>query len=384
LSIGLCFCLLLPSALLHAAGYYHTAGNRILDAQGRPAHFNGIAWVGFETSDGVFRGLTVRSLDSYLDQMQALGFNLLRIPWSDEIFKPLGPEVKLSIDYKLNPDLAGRGPLEVLDKVVEKAGARGIQILLTRQVILDMRGSIGKTQPELWYTPSLSEQTWIEHWQLLARRYLTNPTVMGADLHNEPHGRATWGSGDLKTDWRLAAERAGNAILEIQPNWLIMVQGLERFDNDAYWWGGNLMGVAQYPVRLKVPHRLVYSAHDYGPSVCRQRWFDAWTFPANMAGIWDKHWGYIQRQGLAPVFVGEFGGRGVDPKTETDRYLRKEAQWQNALVDYIRDQQLYWVYWCWNTGGDTGGLLQSDWKEIRAPKYQMLQRVMRPGPTTGQ
>jgi endoglucanase len=48
---------------------------------------------------------------------------------------------------------------------------------------------------------------------MLARRYKGNPAVVGADLSNEPHGAATWGDDNLATDWRLAAERGGNAIL---------------------------------------------------------------------------------------------------------------------------------------------------------------------------
>jgi Cellulase (glycosyl hydrolase family 5) len=36
------------------------------------------------------------------------------------------------------------------------------------------------------------ESTWIADWKALAARYKGNPTVIGADLHNEPHnGRGT-------------------------------------------------------------------------------------------------------------------------------------------------------------------------------------------------
>jgi endoglucanase len=83
--------------------------------------------------------------------------------------------------------------------------------------------------------------------------------VIGVDLHNEPHGQATWGSEDPATDWRLAAERAGNAILEVNPNLLIIVQGDEQVQGDWYWWGGNLLGAREQPVRLNSPDRLVYS-----------------------------------------------------------------------------------------------------------------------------
>jgi aryl-phospho-beta-D-glucosidase BglC (GH1 family) len=59
---------------------------------------------------------------------------------------------------------------------------------------------------------------------MLAQRYANNSTVIGADLHNEPHGSACWGCGDNATDWRLAAERAGNAIHTVNPNWWLSPQ----------------------------------------------------------------------------------------------------------------------------------------------------------------
>nr|WP_245864228.1 cellulase family glycosylhydrolase [Paenibacillus donghaensis] len=73
---------------------------------------------------------------------------------------------------------------------------------------------------------------------MLAQRYADNPTVIGADLHNEPHGTASWGTGNLATDWRLASERAGNAILAVNPNWLILVEGIEtnvQGNSSSYW-----------------------------------------------------------------------------------------------------------------------------------------------------
>ena len=36
----------------------------------------------------------------------------------------------------------------------------------------------------------------------------------------------TWGDGNEKTDWRLAAEKIGNQVQEIAPHWLIIVGGL--------------------------------------------------------------------------------------------------------------------------------------------------------------
>lgn len=59
--------------------------------------------------------------------------------------------------------------------------------------------------------------------------------MIGADLHNEPHGRATWGDGIPSTDWRFAATKCGNEILKVNSNWLIVVQGIQSYQDSNYW-----------------------------------------------------------------------------------------------------------------------------------------------------
>ncbi len=161
----------------------------------------------------------------------------------------------------------------------------------------------------------------------------------------------------------------------MNPNWLILVEGVDhnvQGNNSQYWWGGNLTGVANYPVVLDVPNRVVYSPHDYGPGVSSQPWFNDPTFPSNLPAIWDQTWGYISKQNIAPVLVGEFGGRNVDMSST-------EGKWQNTLVDYIRANNLYFTYWSLNpNSGDTGGLLLDDWVTWNRPKQDMLSRIMKP------
>ncbi|WP_082652019.1 cellulase family glycosylhydrolase [Gorillibacterium timonense] len=353
-----------------ASGFYHTVGNRIVDASGNPAVLNGINWFGFETSNYSPHGIWARSMDSLLDQIKENGYNLIRLPYCNEMFDSTAKVA--GVDWVKNPDLVGLTPIQVMDKLVEKAGARGMKIFL------DRHRPDSNSQSNLWYTAKYSEQRWIDDWKMLAARYADNPTVIGGDLHNEPHGEATWGTGDLATDWRLAAEKAGNAILSVNPNWLIIVEGIDskvQGETGGYWWGGNLKGVKNYPVRLNVPNRIVYSSHDYGPGVADQTWFHDGSFPSNMPAIWDQYWGYISKQNLAPVIVGEFGGRSVDTTSV-------EGKWQNALVDYIKANDLYWTYWCVNpNSGDTGGLLLDDWQTWNREKQAMLNRMMKPLPT---
>jgi aryl-phospho-beta-D-glucosidase BglC (GH1 family) len=355
------------------SGFLHTAGNQIVDADNRPVRIAGVNWFGLETTNYAPHGLWAQSYKAMMDQMKQLGFNTIRLPFSDQLFDP--GSTPNGIDFSKNPDLQGLNGLGIMDQIVDYAGQIGLRILLDHH-----RSTAGNSAQEsgLWYTSAYPESRWIADWTMLANRYKGNATVIGADLANEPHGPATWGSGDPSTDWRLAAEKAGNAILAANPDWLIVVEGIENAKSGSYWWGGNLSNAGNYPVRLNVPGRVVYSAHDYPASVYHQTWFDAPNYPNNLPGVWDKNWGYLFRTGTAPVLLGEFGSNLATPS---------DTQWADEMVAYLKGTLTgdgtfsvpagqygpSWTWWSWNPdSGDTGGILQNDWSTVNQNKVDLL------------
>lgn len=347
----------LPAAAA-GAGYWHTNGHRIEDSANQPVRIAGINWFGLETPNYAPHGLWVRGYRSMLDQIKALGYNTIRLPYSNQLFD--AGSTPNGIDFAQNPDLAGLTGIEVMDRIVAYSREIGLRILLDRHRP-DASG-----QSELWYNARCDEACWIRDWTMLAARYAGNTTVIGADLHNEPHGAACWGCGDLARDWRLAAERAGNAILAVNPGWLIVVEGVESHDGRNYWWGGNLAGAGAAPVRLSVANRVVYSTHDYPASVHAQPWFSAPDYPANLPALWDATWGYLHRSNTAPVLVGEFG---------TKLATASDQQWLTALATYLGTgaDGIHWTFWSWNpNSGDTGGILADDWHTVEAAKQARL------------
>ncbi|MEU4781773.1 cellulase family glycosylhydrolase [Micromonospora sp. NPDC023633] len=368
-------------------GYLHTNGNRIVDSTGATVRVTGINWFGMETDNKTFHGLwSTNPWRGQIDKMASLGYNTLRIPYSNDALKP-GATASGINDF-VNPDLVGLSPLQILDKVVDYAGGKGMR------VILDRHRPTSAGQSALWYTSTASEATWIDDWKMLAQRYAGNTTVIGADLHNEPHAEGTnpaatgacWGCGDPARDWRLAAERAGNAILSVQPNWLIFVEGVScpsgglsnvwdndpSNDEDCGWWGGNLTKAKDFPVRLDVPNRLVYSPHEYATSVFEQAWFESPDFPDNLPGIWDRYWGYLHRQNIAPIMLGEFGSTLADPRDKV--WLEKLMAYTGTGVDGMS-----FTYWSWNpNSGDTGGIALDDWTSINTTKQAILQPYLIP------
>ena len=348
-----------------ASNYLHTSGNRILDASNNIVGLSGLNWFGFETANNAPHGLWSRSYKDMLDQIKSLGYNVIRLPFSNAMLKP--GMMPSSIDYNQNSDLVDLTSLQVMDKIINAAGARNIRI------ILDNHRSTPGGGPEsngLWYTSDYPESQWIADWKMLATRYKDNSAVIGADLRNEPHDAACWGCGDNTKDWRLAAERAGNAILAINPNLLIIVEGVGVYDGQSTWWGGNLIGAQAYPVRLNVSNRLVYSPHEYPESVASQPWFNDPGYPNNLPAVWDKYWGYLARQNIAPILIGEFGTRYA---------TTKDQQWLQTLNTYIQQNKLSWTFWSLNpNSGDTGGLLLDDWLSANQTKQDILKQIQHP------
>lgn len=353
------------------SGALHTSGNQILDANGQVARVAGVNWFGFETSNFAPHGLWARGYKDMMDQMKTLGFNTIRLPYSDQLFD--AGSTPNGIDFSKNPDLQGLNGLGIMDKIVTYAGQIGLRIMLDHH---RSDAGNGPNANGLWYTATYPESKWIANWTMLAQRYAGNPTVIGADLHNEPHGPATWGDGNFGVDWRLAAERAGNAILAVNPAWLIVVEGVESGPSGNDWWGGNLSAAGAAPVRLNVANRLVYSPHDYPASVYAQSWFSDPNYPNNLPAVWDKNWGYLYRQNIAPVLLGEFGST---LQTASDQ------AWASAMIKYLNGgvtggalaagtQGISWTWWSWNpNSGDTGGILANDWQTVNQTKIALLQ-----------
>ena len=362
------------------AGYWHTSGNQILDANGEVVRIAGINWYGFETTDKVIHGLWCQDWHNIVNTIKSLGYNVVRMPFSDDMVSfPIAPtNIGASNGAgPMNRDVIGLDSLTIMDRVIQTLGDVGIRVILDNH-----RSTAGNSAQEngLWYTPEFSEQTLIDNWITLVRRYRDfrdpqgNPIVIGADLRNEPHLNvagaptgACW-TGDTATggcpvtsarNWPKAAERIGNAILAENPNLLVIVEGAECYDGDCDWWGGNLQGVATHPVVLNVPNRLVYSAHDYGPNLYRQKWFTSSTTCDSLAAVWDEYWGYISRDGIAPVLVGEFGANNGD---YTGTAPGSQGQWFQCLVQYIKARpHMHWTYWALN-GEDDYGLLGAQYE----------------------
>ncbi|MBV9279766.1 MAG: cellulase family glycosylhydrolase, partial [Chloroflexi bacterium] len=231
------------------AGYWHTAGTRILDAYNRPVRIAGVTWYGMESSYWVPAGLDQQPYTAIMDQVKKLGYNAIRLPYSNELVES-DPVVTQRINA--NPQFRGVHAMQVLDAIVSYARQIGLKIILDDHRCRASRPkTVNYLDEPLWYADGYPESSWIHDWQTLARRYLGDDAVVGFDLRNEPHTNgpgpwtvnaylnqgATWGPyngvDNPATDWRLAAERGGNAALAINPHLLIFVEGVQLYPDSS-------------------------------------------------------------------------------------------------------------------------------------------------------
>ncbi len=343
------------------SGWLHTDRGTIRNAANQAYVIKAANWFGLETDQCVPHGLWTIALNDGLKQIRSMGFNTIRLPYSNECIT--SGRVSTDTNFTANPDLRYKTPLQVMDLFIAKSKAAGLN------VILDRHRPSSAAQSELWYTSAVPESKWISDWTMLAARYRNEPAVIGVDLHNEPHGAARWGGARPATDWHAAATRAGNAIQAVNPRLLVIIEGVEVSNDGSYtWWGGGLADVKARPVRLNVPNQVVYSPHDYPASVYPQKWFSAADYPANLPGIWDARWGYLAKEGIAPVLVGEFGTK---LETASDR------QWLSQFVKYMGSTGMSFAYWSFNpNSSDTGGLVRTDWRTPEAAKLEALKPLL--------
>ena len=317
--------------------------------------------------------------------MKALGFNTIRLPFSSAILDGQ-PAKNIDFDNGSNSELKGLSGLQVLQKVVAYAGQIGLKVILDQHQQAPQEGKDfnppyydPRNKEEVWYDKGTkyTPQAWVSLWTTLAMDFKDSPAIIGVDLHNEPHGVATWGGGnknpDEPTDWLAAAEQGGNAVLSIDPNWLVFVEGVENYNDTSEGWGINLAGVKTAPVVLSVPNRVVYSPHAY-----------EFVKPSKN-GVMDPSlinsaWGYIYENNIAPVFVGEFA---LSKDKDTPE---KEEKWYKDFVNYLAttkgnspqpgDQGISWGYFGWTpNSGDTVGVLTDNYKDANNKVVDELKQI---------
>lgn len=361
------------------------------DAGPARLRIKGVSWFGMETSTCHPGGLWHRPLEDYAAFLREHGFNAVRIPLAADAITSLLDHPCMALgEHNMaargnNPNLVGVSYVDELAAFVQLLGEQGILVLLDMHVV-----SAGKW-PDGGGVDADGEAQLRAAWEVVAKR-LCDPheywNVFAADLKNEPYSMfwgkpaagAPSGAYPPSMRWDSLAQRLANVVHGACPRWLAVVQGVghcrqqgggekcawpsapghQNVDINT-WWGENLQGAQSYPLQsgaaVGLPERagkVVYSPHTYGPATYDQPQFHDPDFPNNQPGIWDVQWGHLVRDGIAPVLLGEFGGR----------YSGSDKVLQDELVRYLGERGIGSFYWSLNPdSSDTGGLLR-EWSSM--------------------
>ena len=396
--------------------WLHAKGSRLYDMNGNEVWLTGANWFGFNCSENCPHYLWSADADDCLTEIADRGINVLRFPIATELIvswmngKPnevnsfsanVDPAFRINADFCQEDGKTPVDSMQVFDIMMKKCKEHGIKAFID---IHSPHTDNSGHNYNLWYGKAgVTTDVWIDSLVWLADKYKNDDTLIGYDLKNEPHGKgqegdaaAKWDGSKDENNWAYAATRCAEAILEVNPNALILVEGVEqsmsgamegdywgmpdRRDNSPYigaWWGGNFRGAREYPIVPKQgTSQIVYSPHDYGPSVYAQTWFDKnFTEQTLLDDYWYETWAYINAEEIGPELIGEWGGH-----MEGDN-----LKWMTLLRDYMIKHHINHTFWCLNTNsGDTGGLWESlqfsqntgttiVWNE---PKYKLFEEAL--------
>lgn len=365
-----------------------TAGRHIVDANGQRVKLASINWYGASDIYFVPGGLDFRHRDEIAATIVRMGFNSVRFPYSDQmvIDNPIIPPEVISAnldlldEYSLDHssglrrrnELEGPRALDVYNACIKAMTDAGLAVIpnnhITNAHWCDGKNLCDSSWKNDHYGPickvKQTTETWTEHWRTIMRPFIDNPLVIGADLRNEPRG--LWGTMTWNM-WATAAEKASEALLAMQPNWLMFVEGISSANDCS--------GARTRPVKLSVPDRVVYSSHVYS--------WSGWStlvpyhkreYPSFALDM-DRNWAFLLRGNIAPVWVGEFGA----PHSGGDG---DHHYWDN-LMKILSETDADFGYWALNPrkpegyDNETYGLLRDDWETVVDDyRFKDLQKLM--------
>lgn len=335
-----------------------TKGRYIIDSNNVRFKLVSVNWYGASDEQFIPGGLDVQHRQDIARAIRRLGFNSVRLPYADEMVRK-NPLIASHL-LAANADLVGYKALDIFDAVVEALTDAGLAVIVNNHITQARWCCDGNLCDGTWSNDYLgpfcrvtqTEDEWVENLVTVMRRHVHNPFVVGVDLRNEVRsvwGKFTWNS------WATAAEKAAGILHIVQPNWLMIVEGVSS--------ANDISGARNRPIELTVPDKLVYSAHVYGWSgwgALSPYWTREYkSFAADML----HNWAYLLATGTAPVWIGEIGVPEKPNKGDLH-------YWKN-LMRFLKETDADFGYWAINPRKpkeneiETYALIEDDWKTLK-------------------
>lgn len=300
-----------------------------MDSTGKKIRFACVNWYGAHMERFVVNGADQQSIDSIARLIASLGFNCVRLPFSIEMYAKKRSPPASGVTH--NSWLYGKSAAEVYDATVEAITNAGLMVILNNHISDAKWCCDGNDGNGLWWTPQYPTAKFEEVLVDVTQRYLNNSMVVGFDLRNELRNTKIagvpmvplWNLGKSfgkQLDWHDEAEVVGNKILEVNPEMLIIVEGLQY---------ANMIPRMAAKVNLNVPNKLIYSGHVYA--------WDGGLKPGGSFSDFDKAMKnmlkWISDRDDVPFWLGEFG-------TNT-----RNTYWYNVINWLKKYPDIGWAYW---------------------------------------
>ena len=408
----------------------HEPSNDSVNPSGAPMelYMGNMWWVNGGAGSG-------RTIQQGMDELKAKGITMLRLPISPQTLDPNDPQGK-EPNLKNHQSVRQTNARQALEDFIKLAAKNNIQLFIDihscsnfvgwRAGRLDARPpyvdatresydfsresyscSATNNPSTVTHINAYDETKWLANLKEIAglSAKLGVDNILGIDIFNEPYDY-TWAT------WKTLSEHAYQAINSVNPNMIVIVEGISGNANSQDGtstttdpvpfgdtainpnWGENLFEAGDNP--LNIPKdQLLLSPHTYGPSVFVQKQFVDQT-QAGCAGLegddagkakckivinptilekgWEEHFGYLRQQGYG-LLIGEYGGN-MDWPLKTKQNVRDmwshittnvDEQWQQAATTYFKKKGINACYWSLNPeSADTFGWWTTPWDPVSA------------------
>jgi endoglucanase len=184
----------------------------------------------------------------------------------------------------------------------------------------------------------------------IAAHYVGNPTLIGLDMHNEPNvfgagvisKKVNWG-GNNGSDIRAACIDTGGAIHAANAGLLTICEGIINFTGTfldgtpmSSVAGAGANGIHELSLAGSMPvtglaSSLVYSVHVYPSNLSASKPHSG----NNAVAFWNHGWGYLIKNNIAPVWLGE-SGCSCD---NSNGAIADDQAYANTLTSYVNGGQ---------------------------------------------
>ena len=217
------------------AGFLSARGSQIVGPDGTPVRIASVGLTGMNVVGGRLQlAGPFKGIDGHVAAMGAMGFNCVRVDWID----------------KTLDDPRAMAQLDAFVAACQKVGLKVVFDNHNNEATRADWENAAQQKNGLWFDTgpgtdgtdgagnkgTVSAAKFKENWVTFARRWAGNPTVIGFDIRNEPCAHTTtpalWGSKG-PTDIHAMYEAVGNAILEVNPDSLIICEAVINYTAGA-------------------------------------------------------------------------------------------------------------------------------------------------------